>query len=99
MWHWLLDVAGVASQNRWYNFWSAFGSDLGEYTIAGAVMLGVVHSIRHHNCHITGCWRIGRHTVQVRRGGGNGVGGLTAVVCRHHHPRDSLTVEDLHSGD
>jgi hypothetical protein len=42
-----------------YNFWSGFGSDLGEVTLLAAV-LGMYH---RHNCHAKRCWRIGKHVV------------------------------------
>ena len=55
-----------------YLFWSGFGSDLSE--IAG---LGTIAWIfyRHHNCHVRGCWRIGRLPLEGY------------VVCGRHHPR------------
>lgn len=50
----LLDVLGVTGSGRMYNFWSGFGSDLGELAIVGAV-------VRHVNCSQRGCWRLGHH--------------------------------------
>lgn len=42
-----------------YGWWSGAGSDLSELTLAGAAV-GLIH---HHNCHVHGCWRPGRHSV------------------------------------
>ena len=61
-----------------YNFWSGFGSDLGEIAIIG----GLVTVVRRHNCEVHGCWRPGRHQTAA---GHN--------VCRVHHPEDHLTAE------
>lgn len=56
-----------------YNFWSGFGSDIGEVTIIG-LALG---AIRHINCHAKGCWRPGKHLVD----------GTPFKVCAKHHPK------------
>jgi len=61
-WHWLLTVTGViipSAGSKWYNFWSGFGSDLGELVIIGSI----IGLYRHHNCAVKGCWRIGHHPV------------------------------------
>ena len=61
-WHWLLNVTGTnipTNGSKWYNFWSGFGSDLGEVVIIGS-LIGLY---KHHNCPVKGCWRIGRHQV------------------------------------
>lgn len=55
-----------------YSFWSGFGSDLGEVTL----IAGVIALYRQHNCHVTGCWRIGKHPVM----------GTPYVTCAKHHP-------------
>lgn len=56
--HWLWVHTGTGDEaGPWYAFWSGFGSDLGEVTLAGAAF-GAYYK---HRCH--GCWRIGRHTV------------------------------------
>ena len=71
---WLRHLLGVDDlTGPWYGFWSGFGSDLSE--IGG---LGVVSYIfwRKHNCHVRGCWRIGRHPLE----------GTLYVVCRQHYP-------------
>jgi hypothetical protein len=60
--HWLTVHTGSSNEPGVapnYNFWSGFGSDLGEVALLGAV--GGLW--RKHACHTKGCWRIGRHTV------------------------------------
>ena len=62
IWHWFLNFTGTKippNGSKWYNFWSGFGSDLGELVIIGS-LIGLY---RHHNCPVKGCWRIGRHPV------------------------------------
>jgi hypothetical protein len=62
-----------------YNFISG---PLADITLLG----GAYALLRHHNCHIKHCWRIGRHPVQ----------GTGYIVCRRHHPHPSPTVEQVH---
>jgi len=60
--HWLTYMTGSENTSGAppnYNFWSGFGSDLGEVALIGAV-LGM---FKRHNCHQRRCWRIGRHVV------------------------------------
>lgn len=72
-WNWFLTVTGSNNTSGvWYGFWSGFGSDLGEVAIIGAG-IGI---FRKHNCHVQGCWRIGKHPVE----------GTPYIVCRKHHP-------------
>lgn len=74
MWTWLLHFIGVEPRtaSTAYNFWSGFGSDLGEVVIIG----GIVQMYRKHTCHVDGCWRISRHHVE----------GTPYIACRKHHP-------------
>lgn len=58
-----------------YNFWSGFGSDLGEYVIVAGVGTGLYHAARRRNCHAHGCWRIGNLPV----------GDPPYRVCKKHH--------------
>jgi hypothetical protein len=60
----------------YYNFWSGFGSDLGEATLIGAVSIGVYTAVRKVNCHTKGCWRIGHYPLE----------GTPFHLCPHHHP-------------
>lgn len=75
IWHWILNFTGThipSTGSQWYNFWSGFGSDIGEVVIIG----GVWSLYRKHNCHVKGCWRIGKHAVD----------GTPYIVCATHHP-------------
>ena len=76
--HWVALHTGVihGGPDQYYNFWSGFGSDLGEATLISAVAIGVYTGVRKVNCHTKGCWRIGRHPLE----------GTPYVLCRHHHP-------------
>jgi hypothetical protein len=80
--HWLAVHTGTVDEaGPYYGFWSGFGSDLGEVAIVG----GLLSVYRRHNCHVHGCWRVGRHKVA----------GTDHVVCRRHHPDGPLTHRDL----
>ena len=82
MFHALLHLMGVLprSPSSAYNFWSGFGSDIGEVVLIG----GMASLVRHHNCHAKGCWRLG-HTP---------VAGGKYKVCHRHHP-DSRTSRNV----
>lgn len=70
----------------WANFWSGFGSCLGEFALLG----GAVTAYKHFTCHVNHprfCWRPGVHPV-----------GLTGFrTCRRHHPTvpDQITAEHI----
>ena len=91
MWHWLIvhlsqETGTSDSNSRAYDFWSGFGSDIGEATIVG----GIVAGLRHANCHQKGCWRIG-HVIH----------GTTIRTCHKHHPlhpraKRNGSVADMH---
>jgi hypothetical protein len=75
----LLHILGIdSSSSYWYGFWSGFGGDL---TIFAAVIVW----LRHKNCHVKGCPRLGRHPVE----------GSTWTVCRRHHPDGHPTHADV----
>ena len=77
--HWTAIHTGtIYSTNNpiYYNFWSGFGSDLGEATLIGAVSIGVYTGVRRVNCHTKGCWRIGHYPLE----------GTPYHLCPHHHP-------------
>jgi hypothetical protein len=61
-----------------YNFISGPLADI-------ALLGGVYAIIRRHNCHVKGCWRLGRHQVA----------GTTYVVCRSHHPDESPSADHV----
>lgn len=70
--HWLSHFFGLDNgSGPFYGFWSGVGSDIGELALVGAVA-GV---FRHHNCHIKGCWRLGKHPHGPYK------------LCAKHHPR------------
>src|SRR6202046_5037445 len=76
--HWLALYTGTlhGGADLYYNFWSGFGSDLGEATLISAVGIGVYTGVRKVNCHTKGCWRIGHHSLE----------GTPFILCKHHHP-------------
>ena len=76
--HWFALHTGIihGGPDQYYNFWSGFGSDLGEATLIDAVGIGVYTGARKVNCHTKGCWRIGHHVLE----------GTPYILCRHHHP-------------
>lgn len=82
IWGWVIHVTGAdygLVPGRWsyYGFWSGIGSDFGELTVLAAV-LGL---FRRHNCHVRGCWRLGRHLLADE------AAGVEYRVCARHHPR------------
>lgn len=85
--HWFAVHTGTdAPGDHFYNFWSGFGSDLGEVTLIAALFGGW----RHVNCHTKGCWRVGHYEVEVN--------GQQYRVCRACHKRAGkakLTTEHL----
>jgi hypothetical protein len=76
--HWFALHTGTlhGGPDIYYNFWSGFGSDLGEATLISAVSIGVYTGVRKVNCHTKGCWRIGHHPLD----------GTPYILCKHHHP-------------
>jgi hypothetical protein len=76
--HWFALHTGTlhGGPDVYYNFWSGFGSDLGEATLISAVGIGVYTGVRKVNCHTKGCWRIGHHPLT----------GTPYILCKHHHP-------------
>ena len=76
--HWFALHTGTlhGGPDVYYNFWSGFGSDLGEATLISAVCIGVYTGVRKVNCHTKGCWRIGHHQLD----------GTPYILCKHHHP-------------
>lgn len=61
-----------------YNFISG---PLADITLFG----GAYAILRRHNCHVRGCWRVGRLQVP----------GTTYIVCHKHHPHDKPTAEQV----
>jgi hypothetical protein len=84
VWTWVYNAA------RW-TWHDADGYNFISGPLADITLLGGAYAIaRRHNCHVKGCWRIARASVQ----------GTTYVVCRKHHPHDAPSAEkvlDAHS--
>lgn len=59
-----------------YNFWSGFGSDLGEVTLVASALSLIYMMWRKINCHADRCPRIAWHPH----------GDHDHPVCKHHHP-------------
>lgn len=79
---WLIHVLGIDNPSgRIYLFWSGPGSDIGELAIVGS-LFGL---IRHKNCHVKWCPRLGRYAVD----------GTSWTVCRRHHPDGAPTHADV----
>jgi len=77
--HWTAIHTGTvysSGSSVYYNFWSGFGSDLGEATLIGAVSVGLYTGLRKVNCHSKGCWRIGHYPLE----------GTPYHLCPRHHP-------------
>jgi hypothetical protein len=77
--NWLYDAG------RWtwhdpdgYNFISG---PLADITLFG----GAYAIARRHNCHVKGCWRVGRARVP----------GTEYIVCHRHHPHERPTAEKV----
>lgn len=89
MLHWLSQafstyVLHVQNHNG-YQFWSGFGSDLGEATLIG-IALG---AWRHVNCHAPRCLRFGKHPTADHQ----------HKLCRKHHPdlpNRKLSLGEIH---
>jgi hypothetical protein len=73
VWWWIEVHTGTAhgGPDPYYNFWSGFGSDLGEATI----LVALVTAYRHKNCHVKRCPWLG-HPVE----------GTPYLACPKHHP-------------
>jgi hypothetical protein len=80
--NWLAHVLGLDNGSGMpYLAWSGPGADLGELAIVG----GMVNMARRHNCHVKGCWRVGRHPVA----------GTAWTVCARHHPEGAPSATDV----
>src|SRR5437868_11928394 len=82
---WIAHFFGLGtSNNSFYDAWSGVASDVTELVIVG----GIVAAIHHVNCHVKGCWRLGRHPVE----------GTPYKTCRKHHPKvpdEGVTAEHI----
>jgi len=81
IWHALSHFFGMDNlSGAQYGFWSGVGSDIGEVGIIG----GVATLVRHRNCEVHGCLRLGRHTTAAGH-----------HVCRRHNPDGSPSAADV----
>lgn len=53
-----------AGPDKFYNWWSGFGSDLGEAALVTAIATPAVVAYRHHECHTSTCHRLAHHTTK-----------------------------------
>jgi hypothetical protein len=70
--HWFYTYFVHVLSGRGYQFWSGIGSDVGEVTLLGLVLVWW----RNHDCHVHRCWRLQWHPHPVHG----------HPVCKHHHP-------------
>ena len=88
--HWLWVHAGLRSGNDdWYLFPSGWGGIL---LVSGSFLAAPVTTLKHHNCQVKRCWRIGRHEFTEPDG-------IKRLLCWRHHPdvqHKQLTRERLH---
>lgn len=63
-----------------YLWWSGIAADISEVAIFG----GLFSVYRRHQCEVARCWRLGRHQTAANH-----------MTCRHHHPDDHLTAEQV----
>jgi hypothetical protein len=77
LWWWIEVHTGTVNEpGPYYGFWSGFGSDLGEYTIAGGIVTGLVQTYRRNKCQ--SCPRL------VLKHGKGQVDGTHFDTCRVH---------------
>lgn len=84
--HWVSHFFGLDNgAGPFYLWWSGMGANFGELTVVAAV--GGIYF--RHNCHVKGCWRVGRHPVD----------GTPYITCRRHHPTVPGQVTAEHVAD
>jgi hypothetical protein len=86
-WSWVEVHTGTASPRggpAYYNFWSGFGSDLGEVVLVGAI----IQYYRMHVCHDQTCHRWAHHTTPAGY-----------RLCKKHiaKPTSELKLHKVHS--
>lgn len=71
LWHLFLHLTGADNvSGPWYGFWSGFGS----IVVQPAMITASVLYLRHQNCHVKGCLRLGHTDPAVH-----------APACKRHH--------------
>ena len=80
---WIFTVLGARDEGgAWYGFWSGFGGAMPDVMI----LVALCGWWWHHTCHVSRCWRAGRHPVE----------GTAYRTCRRHHPaRGKVTPEQV----
>jgi hypothetical protein len=77
--HWLAHALGLDNgSGPIYLLWSGVGGDV-------PIILGALAYLRHRNCHVKRCHRIGRFRVE----------GTPWTVCARHHPADVPSASDI----
>lgn len=75
--HWLAVQTGTyippGQYSDHYNFWSGFGSDIGEITIIVAILA----TYKHHNCSVPRCPRLAHKKYEIIE--------TKQYTCHHHH--------------
>jgi hypothetical protein len=98
LWEWIEIHVGAQTEGKsYYGFWSGFGSDLGEATLVG----GIIMLFRQHNCHNKGCWHLGKHTTDdgyklCKKCIGKSKGQLTLHEVHEDHQKE--TNDDAQKG-
>ena len=90
--HWVALHTGIihGGPDQYYNFWSGFGSDLGEVTLISAVGVGVVHrGPQGAHCHTKAVLADRSHHRRSK--------GALRGRRRHHHPATCPRAEPPHA--
>jgi hypothetical protein len=88
--HYALCGTSACVEQPYYNFWSGFGSDIGEATLIAAILGPVIVATRHHNCETRGCWRVTTHVIE------DPTTHVKHRQCHKHHP--DIPNEHSHHG-
>jgi hypothetical protein len=73
IWHWLVVISGARDEaGGWYGLWSGLGGSLPDVLL----VTGLCAWYWHRTCHVSRCWRPGRHPVRD----------TPYRACRRHHP-------------
>jgi hypothetical protein len=78
-WHWLLHALGLDSASG--PVYLALSGFVGDLALIGAAAA----FLRHRNCEVKGCLRLGRHQTAAGH-----------HVCSRHTPTPHLTAQDVH---
>lgn len=92
VWHWFQFTTGThitpaqvaRGGSPEYNFWSGFGSDIGEFAIVTAIIGSSIKVYQHTRCHVDGCNKYASHPFQHYK------------LCRDHHPAVPSKISHLH---